>query len=238
MGIADIVDPARVVSPGGGIAGASKRVMGRLGYQTDAPELQTVDLDPQSKEMIEQGLSRAGRSTDEHAAEMNQGIVKSAQNLGGDQALSGQAMNRLGADASYGEAIRKAYSQQAGKSVSDLVKKNQMKAELRRADKLKQMSGLMLAKQRVATQNNEMLVNSYNQAEMARAQFVSQLFQIGGQATAMHFGNKRDARMEKAMTQNNRVGMTPPTPTSSYGDDYGSGGFGGGSGMGYAGEME
>lgn len=149
----------------------------------NVPQPGVVPLDADTQHMIDNVSERAADPNYKFAEKLNAGVQEGAKSLGGNAELASQADQREGASPHMGEAIRNAYSAQSNDSVSRLMRSNQHRAELMKADQLKRAAQMRIAQQRVAAQNNATLVDAYNQQEMARAGFIQSIFQ--GAATGM-----------------------------------------------------
>lgn len=192
-----------------------------------------VQVDPQVQGLIDSGVDRSVRSPEEIAAETNQGVAVGAGQLGQSEQQAQNQGLRQGGDAGYINALRGAYSARSDQNIGRIVEKNQMQAQYKKSDQMAKMSRTALAQQRVQTQNFETLTQAYNQQEMARAQFINQIFQLGGTGMGMAAANR------KAVKQDESIIGSGPTRTGGYAPsqvDYGGGagdGFGNG-GMEYA----
>lgn len=162
-----------------------------FGGTNDAPTPTTVPLDKDTEGMINEGVDRASRPGSEFAGEINQGVSQNAANLGQNEQQAAQSDQRLGGGAVGADALRQVYNAQSGNTIGRMMKANQYRGELAKADYMNQMSHAAMAKQRVAAQNYHMLTEAYNHAEMARAQFVNSLFQIGQTGMGMYAANMK-----------------------------------------------
>lgn len=203
------------------------RGVARLTGMGEAPDPSVVPLDSQTQGMIEEGVTRAGRSGAEFANELNQGVQQSAHTFSPNETLASQADQRSGdISTPYGQALRGAYSAYGDDTVSRMMRSNQMKGQLAKADYMNRMSKVMMAQQRVSAQSNQMLVDAYNQGEMARAGLVNELFQTAGTGVAMYANRRRSPsqqpssgvmpEMNAGSNYNLGVGYAP-RPQRSYG---------------------
>jgi hypothetical protein len=195
-----------------------------FGPSSDAPKLNIVSLDSDTQGLVNNSVQNAGRSGDEFAADINNGVAQNAASLGQDQQHATQEDQRGGDNSPYmADALRGAYQAHSDQNVGRLIKSNQYKGEMAKADYMRQTAAVQAAQQNVRNQNYSMLTEAYNQNEMARAQFVNSLFQLGGTAVAMYGAEKRD---------NRRFGKPQMQKIQKLGghgvgnEDYGSGGAG------------
>lgn len=163
------------------VGGVGNLVNGVLGGG-DAPDRKNVDLNPKAKELIKAGVNRAMRSPEEYAAERNAGVDNATQVIGPNENQLNQQAAQMGQDPAMLKAISNVYQGQAGQQIARLKSDNNLKSGLMKAESLKRMAHAAIAQQNVETQNFERLTDAYNQNEIARAQFVSSLFQVGRQA--------------------------------------------------------
>lgn len=191
--------------------------MGVFDFLGKAPDVKKVDLDPGTQELLNQGTNRATRPDSEFGSEINQNVGQAAasHNLRSEGAQ--QESNNFGQTPQFMEALRQSYSARAGENINNLVRSNEHRGRLQKADELRQMSIAALGQQRAATQNYAMLTQAYNQAEMARAQFVSSLFQVGNQAMATNAANRSPRKRSSA-----HVGGYGDSPAEAGQDGFGT----------------
>lgn len=192
-----------------------------FGGTNDMPTPTTVPLDKDTQQMIDTGVDRASRPGSEFASEINQGVAQNAGALGQSQEQAQQADQRLGGGAAGAEALRQVYSANSGNTIGRMMKANQYRGELAKADYMNQMSHAAMAKQRVATQNYHMLSEAYSQAEMARAQFVTSLFQSAQTGMGMYAAGKGAAKGMKEQGVGANYGAARSGGYAPSGVDYG-----------------
>lgn len=157
-----------------------------FGGSNDTPDHTTVQLDPETQQLIREGADRADRPSSEFTADINRGAAENAASVGQDQQHANQEDSRMGGNSPHmAEALRGAYRSQTDNHIGRLLKSNDYRGQMAKADYMNQTAGAAIARQRVATQNYATLTSIYNQQEMARAQFVNSLFQIGQQGMIM-----------------------------------------------------
>jgi len=183
----------------------------------DVPQPKQAPLDAGTQEMINTGVDRASRPGGEFAGEINKNIDVNAGALGqSSQAATQQGQQLGGADPNMVNALRQVYAAKAGRAIGQIKQSNQYAGEMQKADYMNKMAAVTMGQQRAATQNYSMLTDAYNKSEMARAQFISSIFQLAG--TGMAIG----AAQSRKPKQSSRVGG------QSYAEsNYGSGGGGG-----------
>ena len=178
----------------GNILGQYGTALGKFTGMGQAPDPTIVPLDADTQGLLNQSVDRASRPDAEFAASLNQGAVIGAGQLGQSEMQGQQEAQRLGD--TYSDAIRQSYASRANDSVGRLIRANEYKAKLQKGDQMRQMSQAAMAQQNVATQNYAMLTEAFNQSEMARANFVSQIFQTGNQAMVMKAAQSRKASQQ------------------------------------------
>lgn len=156
-----------------------------------APDPKVVALDPETQGLIYQGSENAMRPEGDFQADINQGIERSGT-LGANPSQLMQNAAGLGYDGSngggdiYNDALRSVYNQKSGLNQENQKWDNKLQAQSQQTKKLRSAAIQAMGQQRAATANFEMLTQAYNQNEMARAQFVSSLFQAGGTAYSIN----------------------------------------------------
>lgn len=158
-----------------------------------APDPVIVPLDEGTQGLLNRGTDRATRPSEDYAADLNRGVAEAAQQFSQGPQAGAQESKRLGMDDGFNAALRQAYGSRESDIVNRLVRSNQYRGQLQRSQEMHRMSIAAMAQQRVATQNFAMLTEAYNQQEMARAQFISQLFQTGANAMSMYAAQNRKA---------------------------------------------
>ena len=181
----------------------------QLGLVKNAPDPKIVGEDPETANLIKQGVDRATAPTEEHAANINANVGTMSQLGGktGEQIDSGLAQSP-----GFLTALRNQYAARSSSDINKIHTNNQQRAEMMRADKMRKMAMAAMGQQRAMTQNYEMLTQAYNDAEIARAQLVSSIFQMGGQAGGMAMANKKrqpqgqDSLQIGSASQSDRIG--------------------------------
>lgn len=180
-----------------------------LGLVKSAPDPKIVGEDPQTAALIAEGTNRATAPTEEHAANINANVGTMSQ-LGGKPGDATDAA--LGQGPGFLTALRNQYAARSSRDIDKIQSGNMQRAEMMRADKMRKMAQAAMGQQRAMTQNYEMLTQAYNDAEIARAQLVSSIFQMGGQAGGMAMANKKrqpqgqDSLQIGSASQSDRIG--------------------------------
>ncbi len=178
-----------------------------MGLFGDAPERQTVLLDPTAKRLIDDQSARASESDKQIAGHLNQGVeVNANQMLQGDQSLQEQAAGSA-QDPAMLQAIRNQYNQKAGNEINQVVKQNEMSTSLRRNHMMQQRASYHVAQQNIETQNYMALTKAMNDADAARAQVLNSIFGAVGMAGGMYAAS--------------RGGKPKETPTTPVEQPYG-----------------
>lgn len=159
------------------------------GFGQKVPDRQFAQLDPDTQSLINQGVDRSSAPVSAYEDAINQGIQQPQVS----NAPSPQEAEQAGVDPNMMTAIRNAYSARSQDSINSLISQNKYKASVEKGQQMNQMAQVKIAQQRVAGQNFAMLTQAYNMQEQSRAQFISQLFQIGGQAGAIGAANRGKA---------------------------------------------
>jgi hypothetical protein len=163
-----------------------------FGNVTKGVNYSPVELDPETRQRMNDYITRSSRSPEEMAAEQNAG----AQQLGQrafetPEQIQRQVAGGMTDNSSMLQAIRNKYNKSAQKDISGLMKKNEIDSPLRGAEALKKASEVAMARQNVAMENYSNMVNAYNQSQIARAQVISSLFSAGGTAAGYGFAGKK-----------------------------------------------
>lgn len=179
----------------------------QMGLVKSTPDPVIVGEDPQTAEMIKQGVDRATAPTEEHAANINANVANMSQ-LGGK---SGEEIDAgLGQSPGFLTALRNQYAARSSKDIDKIQAGNMQRAEMMRADKMRKMAMAAMGQQRAQTQNYEMLTQSYNDAEAARAQLISSIFQMGAGAGGAAMANKGKKPQQNlqigSASQSDRIG--------------------------------
>ncbi len=103
--------------------------------------------------------------------------------------------NQLGARAPTGgspvnSAIEHAYSKQARDQVDQVREQNAFAAKVKKSADLQKSFQNFNQIRMNQLQSQKMMTEAYNQAEMARAQLISGLFNVGSQAAGAYFGSQ------------------------------------------------
>lgn len=172
-----------------------------------APDPKIVGEDPQAAALITEGTNRAVAPTSEHAANINANVANMSQLNGKPDEATDAG---LGQSPGFLTALRNQYAARSSKDIDKIQAGNMQRAEMMRADKMRKMAQAAMGQQRVMTQNYEMLTQAYNDAEAARAQLVSSIFQMGGAAGGAAMANKRKKSPEPlqigSASQSDRIG--------------------------------
>lgn len=172
-----------------------------------APDPVIVPEDPQTAAMIKEGVDRSTAPTEEHAANINANVANMSQ-LGGK---SGEQTDAgLGQSPGFLNALRNQYAARSSKDIDKIQAGNHQRAEMMRADKMRKMAMAAMGQQRAQTQNYEMLTQAYNDAEAARAQLISSIFQMGAGAGGAAMANKGKKPQQNlqigSASQSDRIG--------------------------------
>jgi hypothetical protein len=150
------------------------------------PSLNVVPLDPQTQAKIGTQVSNATQTDQQFSDKMNAGVRDAgAQGLQTDSQAQARA-SQTGENPASLQAIRNQYNKVAGDSIGGVVRQNQTNAAMTRANWMQSAARSAIAQQQVQTQNYEMMTQAMNQADMARAQLLSNILGVGGMAGGMY----------------------------------------------------
>lgn len=161
---------------------------------SNGPSYNVVPLDPGTQKLIN---TQASTATDPNAAaKLNAGVAEAGNQGMETEAQANQKAASSGESPGMLQAIRNQYNQQAGKSIQNLIRGNQVNADIVRGQWMSDAAKSAIAQQKVQTQNYENLSNAMNAVEMARAQALSQILGVGGMVAGgyMAGGNRSRSR--------------------------------------------
>lgn len=151
----------------------------------NAPAPKIVGLDPTTQKLMNDQAQRAiGENPADIAGQLNAGTDKAAASLAGPS--SDQQAAGTGSDPSVLRAIRNQYSQMNNQDLSQLKQSNANQAQFMHGQRMQDAARSMLAQQQVQTQNYAALSQAYQANEMARAQTISSLINLGSTAYTMN----------------------------------------------------
>lgn len=197
----------------------------------EAPDPTIVGLDQGAQGLINSASERSMRPDEEFAADLNRGAGEAAQSLAQSEQAAIYDNRKLGMDDGYNSAIRQAYQARAGDSVGKMIRANEYKAKMQKADQMHRMSQSLMAQERVKGQNYAALTEAYNQQEASRAAFIGQLFQLGGTVMSMGAASRKTQTAQQP-SQNvggygRSMSIDPPNSYGPGGEYDGGGNFGG-----------
>jgi len=162
-------------------------LFGLLGSTPSAPS--AVPLDQGTQNVINNETAQAGQDVSQYANQLN-------QNTGNASGLLGNSQSQKQAEAAQGGmspgmfgAIRNVYANQAGSSIANLNRQNQMQATMQKADYMNQTAQALLGQQAALTNQYQVLTNAYNQSEAARAGTIASLTQVANFGIAHNAAN-------------------------------------------------
>lgn len=150
------------------------------------PDLKIVGLDPGTKAIIDQQTKNAVTGPGAVADKMNAGVRDAGmQPQQTPDQLQARA-SQTGEDPASLKAIRNQYMKTAGDAVGGIVRANQANSAITQSNWMNQAVRNQLAQQQVQTQNFELMTKAMNDADMARAQVLSNILGVGGMAAGMY----------------------------------------------------
>ena len=166
-------------------------IFGNLfGTKTKDPEPQFAQVDPQTQANIAQQLEQAKRSIPDFAKEQSAGLEASVGRLAGGPS---QDYATTGVQPGFRDAIRNIYSGQTSDFLNKLKLNNQVLAEKRKQEQLKQASRYSLYASGVETSYLQSLTDAQNQMEAQRAALVSQISGSAGYAIGTYMGSRSNS---------------------------------------------
>lgn len=150
---------------------------------TNGVSYETVPLDAESNQLLNNLGVRAARSTSDFAAEANKGVGQAGQMpLQTNQQLDQQLSGFGGGDPHMAHAIRSAFNARSSADVNRIKNQFGMQAEFEKSNAMKQAAQLAAARNKVNIQNFEGLSQAYEDSEKARAEVISSFMSLGGRA--------------------------------------------------------
>lgn len=183
-----------------------------------APDPTTVPLDSDTQGLINESTNRALQPQSTFNDSINQN-VDMGRSLDQDQQHAHQEDVGMGGDSGMNQALRNQYSSRASTAINKIKARNDMEAQMQRANYMKQVSMAAMGQQRAAVQNYQMLTDAYNQSEMARAQFVNSLFQTANVGMAINSGRTKPSGFESEMNAASTSNIQSPRNLGGYAPD-------------------
>lgn len=164
------------------------------GGSAGQPDYHPATLDAGTQGLIDQSIKRSQMTPDQFAAEQNQGVSESANQLAQNEQQakqSDQSMGEAPGQDAINSAIRNQYASQTGKTVNRLKDAYSQNAMMTKNAALLQASTNAIARQNIQVQTYSQLMNAQNQVEAARAQIISSILGAGGSAAGMAMANRK-----------------------------------------------
>lgn len=165
-----------------------------MNIKTDLPNLPLQELDPATKAMIEQQREQAMQPTSEIAAPMTAGIEERLGQVGlapGLQAQTGVSPGMI-------KAIENIHAGQTQDVLKNLKYGSQMRAEVEKANRLKQAASYAMTQQQTKLNHYQALTDAYGQMEAQRAQFVASLTGLASYGMGSFMGSQSKRVMPNA----------------------------------------
>jgi hypothetical protein len=161
-----------------------------FGTRVKDPELQFAQVDPQTQANIAQQFDEAKRAIPDFAKEQSAGLEASVGRL-----ASGPSQDYAitGVQPGFKDALRNIYSGQTSDFLNKLKLNNQVLAEKRKQEQLKQASRYALYASGVETSYLQSLTDAQNQMEAQRAAIISQISGSVGYAAGTYIGSRSNS---------------------------------------------
>lgn len=150
--------------------------MGILGnlFDGDAPQRQTADYDPYSKQIMASNVSSAESSPDQRYAAIDQNLSSGNESYG---KLSG-----------INDAIKEKYGRNLSTDLNNLGAQYKMQDRQMNAQRIEKAQNAVIAKQSVQNDAYASLLQAQTMQEAARSQAISSVVGLGAMGAAMAFG--------------------------------------------------
>jgi hypothetical protein len=155
----------------------------------EAPDRKIIKIDPQTNQLIDEGIQRAGQTPDQIAARHLEGVDQAAGLARQSDQQAAQQQASLGySSPGMNQAIRNQYNSQAGQEINRLKNAYGQNAEFEKSAQIQQAFAQAQARQNVTLQSYSRLMDAYNATEGARAQMLSSILGAGGSAMGAYAG--------------------------------------------------
>ncbi len=175
------------------------------GGAPDAPK--SVGLDSGSQGLLNRSVAQASQPSGYYSGILNQNVGRAQTALGQSNQAAAQENASMGGgiNLSPGQmgAIRNAYNSQASRQIGNMVKQNDYKGQMMRADYMNSIAQTMLHQQAQQVSQYGVLTNAFIQQEGARAAAINSLFQTGDTAMGMQMARQKPI----AQSQQQQAGM-------------------------------
>jgi hypothetical protein len=162
-----------------------------FGASTSSPAPKQIGLDAGTQGLIQSSIAEANRPTSSFASEMNSGAQGALNRLAPTDAVND--FGKTGTTTGFRDAIRGAYAGQAGQALEHIKTTNDLMAEQRKANALKQASQNVMQQANMNTNYYQTLTDSYNQMEAQRSAFISSISGLANYAAGTYIGSKNKA---------------------------------------------
>lgn len=194
----------------------------------DLPKPNIADLDPQTKDIIQQTYNKSQETPDQVTSNQLRGVNDAAQKSFGTDQQSFASENQRGGlmDPNIISAIRSKYGSILGQHLTGMKNQEDMNMYQQRASRLKYAQNYLIAQQKVENQNYERLLKATNNENEIKAGVVKSWLSLAGTVAGGIVGGPAGA-MAGSQVGNTVGGMT----TGRSGQTSEIGGYGSGQGV-------
>ncbi len=148
----------------------------------ELPKPNIAELDPQTKDLIQQAYAKSQETPDQVSANQLRGVSDAAnQSFGNDQSVAQSEQQRGGLmDPNMISAVRSKYGSMLGQHLTGMKNQQDVNVYQQRSARLKYAQNYLIAQQKVENQNYERLLQATNNENEIKAGVVKSWLQIGG----------------------------------------------------------
>jgi hypothetical protein len=158
----------------------------------DIPKPNIAELDPQTKDLIQQAYNKSQETPDQVSANQLRGVNDVAQKAWGNSDQSEEQRGGL-MDPNMVSAIRSKYGSILGERLTGMKNQEDMNMYQQRASRLKYAQNYLIAQQKVENQNYQRLLAATNNENEIKAGVVKSWLSLGGTVIGGAFGGPAGA---------------------------------------------
>lgn len=149
----------------------------------DTPKLKTIPLDPYTQGLVGDIKDRAANMTEEGVnQELTEPAITASAQFEQTPQMASQEAARTGNSPGTIDAIRNIYRQNNARDIERFKNQMNVQSKLTYGERLNRASGINQMANQVNLNNMELQGQAYRQNQMARAQVISSILDLGGTA--------------------------------------------------------